>query len=126
MKIGIVFLFFISICSICNGQNTNYKIIKIKKVNSHYIIYATNSGRTVKIVSKKDEVSSCIRIKKNMSYQLMLSEIQPLGGSEIDCITFEKKTVICKEPEIDLFIATNLKGLCLMEKEGQISYSKFN
>ena len=93
-----------------------YKISKIKTVRNYYVIYAISNGITVKIASKKEKVDHCNRIKKNESYPLILSKIESLAGPEVDCFSFDKKTVICKEPDADLYIATNLKGLCIIDK----------
>jgi len=38
-----------------------------------------------------------------------------MGGSDIDCFSFDEKTVFCKEPEVELALASNLKGLCLTD-----------
>lgn len=90
-----------------------YKIKMIKTVGKYYVIYAVKNDSTYKIVSKKEKINNCRKIRKDESYPLDLSEIQIMGGSEVDCVSFDKKTVICKEPDADLCIANNLKGLCL-------------
>jgi hypothetical protein len=110
------FLLFVSVCSASYGQGKLYKIKDIKVVHNYYVIYATKNDSTVKIASKKEKVNNCNRLKKNESYPLLLSKIQSLAGSEVDCFSFDKKTVICKELDADLYIATNLKGLCLIRK----------
>jgi hypothetical protein len=92
-----------------------YKIKKIATVRNYHVIYATSNGTTVKIASKKEKASNCSRIKKNENYPLILSKIESLAGPEIDCFSFDKKTVICTEPDADLYVATNLKGLCLID-----------
>lgn len=110
------FLLFTSVCTISYAQTKVYKIKKIKTVRNYYVIYATSNDSTVKIASKKESVNNCNSIKKNESYPLILSKIQSLGGSEVDCFAFDKKTVICKELDADLYVATNLKGRCFINK----------
>lgn len=109
-------LLFVSTCALSNAQTSYYNVNKIKTLGKYYVIYVSRNDSIYKIVSKKEKVNNCNRIKKNKSYLLNLSRIQILGGSEVDCVSFDKKTVICKEPDADLYIATNLKGLCVIDK----------
>ena len=88
---------------------------KIKKLKNHFVIYATNNGTTYKIVSNKEKDTNCEKIKKDKRYALEFKKVESLTGPEIDCFSFDENTVICKEPDIDFYIATNLKGLCLTE-----------
>ena len=113
-----VFCFILcsSVCAISNAQAPMYKVNRIKAIGKYYVIYATKNDSVYKIVSKKEKIGDCRRIRKNESYRLDLSKIQALGGPEVDCISFSKRTVICKEPDAQLMVANNLKGLCLIEK----------
>lgn len=116
MKIRTALTFLLaSIYSISIAQSSSYyKVNKIVTVHKHYLIYVTRNDTIFKIVSKREKSSNCkSRIRKNMSYPLEFRKVNFLGGSEVDCVSFDKKTVICKEPDADLYIATNLKGLCL-------------
>lgn len=116
MVLRILFFFlFSTVCAVSNAQGPLYKVKKIKATGQYYVIYAIKNDSTFKIVSKKEKINDCRRIRKNESYPLDLSKIQALGGSEVDCISFGK-SVICKEPDIQLMVANNLKGLCLIEK----------
>lgn len=101
------------ICFISQAQVPTYKIDKIKRLRNHFVIYAISNDTTYKIVSDKQKIIDCKKIKKNKCYPLKFKKVQSLAGSEIDCFSFDENTVICKEPDIDLYIATNLKGLCL-------------
>lgn len=93
-----------------------YRINKIKTVGKYYVIYAVKNDSTYKIVSKKEKMSGCKKIKKNESYPLKFSKIQSLAGSEVDCFSFDAKTAICKEPDVELGLVSNLKGLYFIEK----------
>ena len=102
-------------CSISQGQVPIYKIDKIKRLRNHFVIYVSDNVTTYKIVSDKKKNLDCKKIKKNNYYPLKFEKAQSLAGSEIDCFSFDGNTLICKETNIDLYIAANLKGLCFTE-----------
>ena len=111
----LLLLFFVTTFALSNAQVSYYNVHKIKTAGKYYVIYVSKDDITYKIVSKKEKINDCNGIRKNKSYPLNLSKIQILGGSEVDCVSFDEKTVICKEPDADLYIATNLKGLCIIQ-----------
>ncbi|WP_343855522.1 hypothetical protein [Fulvivirga kasyanovii] len=101
---------------VASQEQPSYKVTKIKKLKNYYVVYATKGDTTYKIVSKKEKVKNCnCKIRKNRSYNLKFKILEAFGGSEVDCFRFDKKTVICKEPYIDIYMAQNLKGLFLVE-----------
>ncbi len=110
-----MFLCLLLVGSISLSARGQYRIQKIKSIRKYYVIYAVKDGVAYKIVSKKQNESSCIRVKRNRSYHFDLFRVEMLGGSEVDCISFDKRTEICKEPGVVLVTAGNLKGLCLIE-----------
>jgi hypothetical protein len=110
-----LFLIFAATCTLSQGQAPTYKVNKIKTVRNYYVIYLTRNDSTYKVVSKREKINSCNKIKKNMSYTIEFSKVNFLGGSEVDCFQFDKKTIICKEIDTGLYVATNLKGLCLID-----------
>lgn len=117
MRLRILFfLIFVGACTISKGQVPMYKVNKIKTVRNYYVIYVAKNDSIYKIVSKKEKKNDCRRIKENVSYALTFRKVNLLGGSEVDCFQFDKKTVICKEPDADLYVATNLRGLCIIDK----------
>ncbi len=101
----------------CNGQSQakfkDYKIERIKSLRHYYVLYASRNDSIFKIVSKKESISRCVKIRKGKIYGLILYEI-PFSGDLVDCIAFDRKTVICRENRYgySLFMAGNLKGLC--------------
>lgn len=115
IRLFLLLIFLVS-CLLSRAQDLMYKVNKIRKVGNYYVIYTIKGDSTFKIVSKKQNAVDCNRIMKNKSYSLSLVRIQSSGGPEVDCITFDKRAVICEEPGMPLMIANNLKGLCLMEK----------
>ncbi len=97
------------------GQESPYKIEKLEKVKSYYVIYASKNDTTFKIVSKREPVSNCNKIKRSNSYNLKFSEVILQCGSQVNCFNFPDKTVVCKDDNFGLYVATNLKGLCLID-----------
>lgn len=115
IKYFIFSLLLLTFCEFTFGQESPYKIEKLEKVKSYYVIYASKNDATFKIVSKREPVSNCNKIKKNKSYNLKFSEVILQGGSQVNCFNFPDKTVICKDDDFGLYMATNLKGLCLVD-----------
>ena len=111
----ILFLLCASVGVLSSAQTPMYKVSKIKTVGKYHVIYAVKNDSTYKIVSKKEKINDGRRIRKNESYPFMISIIKSLAGPEVDCFSFDEKTAICKEPEVELVLASNLKGLCLIE-----------
>jgi hypothetical protein len=112
-----MFLCLLLVGGISLAAQGQYRIQKIKSIRKYYVIYAVKNGLVYKIVSKKENASSCTRVKRNRSYHFDLFRVKMLGGSEVDCISFDKKTEICKEPGVILVTAGNLKGLCIIENQ---------
>lgn len=44
-----------------------YKIKMIKTVGKYYVIYAVKNDSTYKIVSKKEKINNCRKIRKDLS-----------------------------------------------------------
>lgn len=112
-RILLLFLFSVA-CILAIGQTPTYEVREIKTIRKYYVIYAVNDDSTYKIVSKKEKLFNCENVKTNERYPFVLSKIQSLTASEIDCFSFDEKTVICKEPDVELVLASNLKGLCFI------------
>ncbi|BAP31531.1 uncharacterized protein CHSO_2494 [Chryseobacterium sp. StRB126] len=107
-----------------NQKQIEYKIYKIEKLNSYYLIYCEKDGEKYKIVSKEandKKVKTCKKIKIGESYNLKLVNYpdyskneNPLTGFSplVNCFTFDSNTNICKEPGVNgLYTAKNLTGL---------------
>lgn len=105
-----------------------YEVLKIDSLNNFYIIYAQQNNMKFKIVSKKQEIKNCKKIKSGQFYNFQLVSIlnQPIKLGDItinhganllvNCFMFEGNTEICRESDIpDLHRAENLSGLCLLK-----------
>jgi hypothetical protein len=113
-----------------DAQNTTpYKVYKIDSINNFYLIYARRSDSLYKIVSKKEGVENCNRIRENGMYDFKLhahSENRTIGGAKIlpqnsllvNCFSYDDSTKICLERDSinDLHYAENIRGLCFIKK----------
>ena len=94
-----------------------FLVVKISRKHDYHIIYAIKNNLKYKIVSKKI-TDDCTKIRASQKYLLKLEELKFLGGGEVNCVSFDKQTVICKCEGKDcvygLFMATNLRGLCII------------
>jgi len=110
-----------------------YRITKIKKEKSIYIIYAQKNDSIFKIFSENSEkdIFGCEKIKKGEYYDLNLNIIYPveyypllgIKGSTnfLDVIfTFNGVSIPLEEKShYKLYEAKNLKGLCLIEENNE-------
>ena len=126
MRINILSSFLL-IC-FCYGNKTDvnlnksskidgYTIYKIDSINNFYLVYATMSKKNFKIVSmKENQEFDCSKIQINGKYLFQLKSIWH-SLPHITCLGFNDSTTICLERPIinDLFVASNLKGLCIIE-----------
>jgi arginine deiminase len=110
-----------------NLSSTDYKVYKIDSLNNYYLIYAKRSDSLYKIVSKKITTSKCKQVKVGKSYNFELYSVWNNGVSingvniapglipNVECMGFDSVTTICIERDSinDLYIANNLKGLCI-------------
>lgn len=112
---------------ISKENDTLYKVKKIEKINSWYVIYVIRQDTLSKIISKSDTIigKNCSVIEVGKSYRFTLKshkenaptinnvKLDPVGY--VGCYQFDSETSICLEPEngiFDLFITANLKGMC--------------
>lgn len=106
-----------------------YQVYKIDSINHFYLVYAKKQDSLFKIVSQKESVQNCNRIRQGGVYEFILrsrSEDRHVGGKEIlpqnsllvTCFYYDDSTKICLERDSinDLHYAENLRGLCLMPK----------
>ena len=139
MKIFIYILVSIVLLSSCSitkramtlsVSDTNYRIKKIDKKNSWYIIYAESKDTLFKIVSyaENNMNGNCKKIVVGGLYNFELKskkETAPIiGGVKLDpvgytgCYEFDNETTICLEPKrgiYDLFYTNDLKGICYLK-----------
>lgn len=139
MKNLVYLLLSIVLLSSCSGtkkarkvsvSDKSYRIKKINKKNSWYIIYAEKKDSLFKIVSYADSSTNgnCKKIVVGGLYDFELkskNENAPIiGGIKIapigytGCYEFDKETTICLEPErgiYDLFYTNDLKGICFLK-----------
>jgi len=103
-----------------------YKVTKIKGDKSLYIIYAERNDSIFKIISDKEYEKNCLNsIKSGQYYNLNLSVTfpaeslyGPVGLEYATHISFSFKESVVKtekKSHYKLYVANNLKGLCLSE-----------
>ena len=96
-----------------------FRVVKIQSIHDYYVIYASKDNLKYKIVSKKQSRDGCVKIRRNQEYKFELKELEFLGGSEVNCVSFDKRTIICRCEDEDcafgLFMTNNLQGLCLID-----------
>ncbi|RST27709.1 hypothetical protein [Chryseobacterium lacus] len=111
-------------------DNQKYTVYKIDSVNNYYLVYLSFERKNYKVVSKKEKVTICKKIKVGDKYNLFSLDriINPedyipknvATGSPLefvpDCIKFDEQTEICRERGMDnIYKSDNLKGLCYIE-----------
>lgn len=138
MRTIIIFLFFYLAFS-CRSQKKvlesknetislarlrdKYKVIRIDSIKNVFVIYARKDSLWYKIVSLKDTLP-CARIKIGEDYPFVLmsrvpkefrgKNISPSVIPHIAGIDFYGVSIPFERDSInDIFIATNLKGLCM-------------
>ena len=111
-------------------EGISYRIKKIEKKNSWYIIYADRKDTLYKIVSKADTNLNrdCKKIivgewydfdlksKKANSPTIGDIKLNPIGYT--GCYQYDNETTICLEPKrgiYDLFYTNDLKGICYLK-----------
>lgn len=117
-------ILFTSWKSLNSQKQIEYKIYKIEKLNSYYLIYCEKDGEKYKIVSKEpndEKIKAYKKIKIGESYNLKLVNYpdysknkDPLTGFSplVNCFTFDSDTNICKEQGVNgLYTTKSLTGL---------------
>lgn len=107
----------------------SYNVYKVDSINNFYLIYARKGASLYKIVSKKENVIDCNRIKEGGIYDFKLhtrSEDRTIDGIKVlpqnsllvNCFSYDDSTKICLERDSinDLHYAENIKGLCFIKK----------
>lgn len=100
-----------------------YKVVRIDSIKNVFVIYARKDSSWYKIVSLKDTFP-CTRIKVGEDYPLVLmsrvpkefrgENISPSVIPHITGIDFYGVSIPFERDSInDIFVATNLKGLCM-------------
>ncbi|SFJ00396.1 hypothetical protein [Olleya namhaensis] len=140
LKSKFLFLLILSIFSCkenhksINNQNINaYKIdnktdqlFQVKKIDSTldtYLIYAFKSGRYHKILSEKlTSINDCREIKLYNNYNFNLDTLYIQSGIYEHAAGIEigdKEVVYFEGDSITvLYSSNNIKGLCIIDKEG--------
>jgi Ser-tRNA(Ala) deacylase AlaX len=126
----LIFILYLFDCNIALSQDhTNYQIQEIKKDHDWYIIIATRNDSLFKIVSQKVEILThdSVKIQIDKYYNLELHSIipiidgvkmWPINYLDFDGLILDDKTTLNIDPEkgiFDLYSASNLKGLYLIE-----------
>lgn len=117
-------ILFISCKSLNSEKQIKYKVYKIEKLNSYYLVYCEKGGEKYKIVSKEpknEDHKAFKKIKIGESYNLKLVSYpdysknkDPLTGFSplVNCFTFDSATNICKGQGVNgLYTTRNLIGL---------------
>lgn len=137
MKNMFITLLFLGLLISCKNLHSNinkpesqstYNVYKIDSINNYYLIYAKKHDSIFKIVSLKEQMSDCNKIKKGLNYNFKLHSIRenaptiggikmsPINYMDINCYQFDEETSICKEEGIDdLFFSDNIKSLCIIK-----------
>ncbi|CAI8705990.1 hypothetical protein [Chryseobacterium sp. IT-36CA2] len=103
-----------------------YKIVRIERLNSVYIIYAQNINtpiyETIKIVSKKNNIEECNNyVKLNNIYKLNLQSLSiqiPFPKSNIKNISYYGESIALKDKDYiikDIMITSDIQGLCFIK-----------
>lgn len=122
-------ILFISCKSLSSQKQIEYKIYKIEKLNSYYLVYCEKDGEKYKIISREsdnEDIKTYKKIKIGASYNLKLvsypdysKNTDSLTGFSplVNCFTFDRDTSICKEKGINgLYTTKNLIGLYYIKK----------
>lgn len=115
-----------------NENDSMYLIKDIRMENSWYMIYAERNGELYKIISnEKLETDNCEKIIVGNSYKLILEsrrdnapeingiKITPLNYADVKCFHYDEESVICIEPENDIYdlhYTKNLEGTCYVKE----------
>lgn len=93
-----------------------YKIEKIKRIKSLFIIYATLDNDRYKIISLKEQSKPCTKIRKGNSYNLILSpyfDKNDLSNSIVTKVVVYGTTItLTDDCHFNLYFTSNLKGIC--------------
>lgn len=102
---------------------------RIDSIDNFYLIYVDKNDSLFKIVSQKEMIVNCKKIKVGSKYNFVLRSIRnnaptignikivPVNHLDTHCYQFDTNTKICKEDGVhDLYFVDNLKGLCFKEK----------
>ena len=111
-----------------NINEAKYGITRIDSVNSYFIIYAEKDYRPYKIVSKKQSLHDCQKLKIGQFYGLHLKRLLhksistsqgmfPANDVELkNCIELDDSTEICRERYMDdIYETDNIRGLCYIK-----------
>jgi len=132
---SIIFIFIFS-CKPVSSLDTNkaqsmitngYKVIKIDSINNVYLIYAIKRDSLFKILSLKNNLSTCNKIKIGKQYNFELQSLFPnkfLGKHNlspnylpnVNGIDYHGTTIKIERDSInDLHYSSNIKGLCYIK-----------
>lgn len=120
-----LFIIFILIFTGCKVNRhytqtnlSSYKILKIDSLDNLNIFYAKKNDSIFKILSEKNKLKKCIKIKTNSYYRLYLVSVFPKiffqkydkSGAKVfgTLVEFDKDSTIVW----DLFLTENIKGKC--------------
>jgi len=86
-----------SICTAAKGQSTVIEVKRIRTIKKYYVIYVTDSRNLdYKVVSKKERVSGCERIRRNECYALILAKVNSMAGAEVNVLHLTKRLLFAK------------------------------
>ena len=118
----IVLTFIACDTSKINNQKELYRVVKIKSINNTYLIDLNKDNTTYTILTlteqnEKHEKKNCKKIEVSKSYNFNLKKY--IDESKIELLNLsgvriENKTIELPEEIIsNIYIAQNLKGLCI-------------
>lgn len=102
------------------------EIYKIDSTENYYLIYLKDKKTKYKIISPKEDNSTCKKVEVNETFSFNLKNItnkenipksnkafMPVNYLIMErCIEVKNNEKICAEGDIDLYKSANLNGLC--------------
>lgn len=117
-----------------NSSAKEYEVYKIDSIDNFYLLYARKGGWSYKIISKKENQGECdniIQVSKRYDLELKDAKWVTVGRGDstrtvylfnVSCLVYNDTTEICIEKNdsliAGLFVAENVKGLCLWQHSG--------
>lgn len=112
-----------------NLREGAFEVYKIDSVDNFYLIYAKKDGWEYKILSEKSNGKLCnelVAVNKKFDFKLRSAKEVTVGAADsirnvylfnVSCLVYNDTTEICIEHKegmiAGLFIADNIRGLCL-------------
>lgn len=116
-----------------NLREGAFEVYKIDSIDNFYLVYAKKDGWGYKILSEKSNVKQCkklVSLNEKFDFKLRSAKEVTVGAGDsirnvylfnVSCLVYNDTTEICIEHKegliAGLFIADNIKGLCLQNEK---------